>query len=106
MRRAAPNLTHDYKRKRHPTLFAALNVLEGKVIGRCMPRTRHQNSSFPECVDAEVPGKRAIHVVLTTMHAQHPEVLAWPCQAKRFTFHFTRRRVRGSTPWEGYFAKI
>src|SRR6266853_3215427 len=104
----AGTMTHDYKRNGTTTLFAALNVLEGKVIGRCMPRHRHQEFiRFLNAIDAEVPGKRAIHVVLDNYAThKHPEVLAWLARHKRFTFHFTPTSCSWLNAVEGYFAKL
>jgi len=104
----AGTMTHDYKRNGTTTLFAALNVLEGKVIGRSMPRHRHQEFiRFLNAIDAEVPGKRAIHVVLDNYAThKHPEVLAWLARHKRFTFHFTPTSCSWLNAVEGYFAKL
>ena len=61
-------MTHDYKRNGTTTLFAALDILEGKVIGRCMQRRRHQEFiRFLNAVEREVPADKAVHVVPTTM---------------------------------------
>jgi transposase len=58
-------MTHDYKRNGTTTLFAALDILEGKVIGRCMQRHRHQEFiRFLNTVEREVPADKAVHVVL------------------------------------------
>jgi len=58
-------MTHDYKRNGTTTLFAALDVLEGKVIGRCMQRHRHQEFiRFINTVERQVPADKAVHVVL------------------------------------------
>jgi len=58
-------MTHDYKRHGTTTLFAALDVLEGKVIGRCMQRHRHQEFiRFLNTVEREVAADQAVHVVL------------------------------------------
>ena len=58
-------MTHDYKRNGTTTLFAALDILEGKVIGRCMQRHRHQEFiRFLNAVEREVPADKAVHVVL------------------------------------------
>jgi transposase len=104
----AGTMTHDYKRNGTTTLFAALNVLEGKVIGRCMQRHRHQEFiRFLNAIDAEVPGKKAIHVVLDNYAThKHPEVLAWLAKHKRFTFHFTPTSCSWLNAVEGYFAKL
>src|SRR5207248_11582166 len=58
-------MTHDYKRNGTTTRFAALDILEGKVIGRCMQRHRHQEFiRFLNAVEREVPADKAVHVVL------------------------------------------
>ena len=60
-------MTHDYKRNGTTTLFAALDILEGKVIGRCMQRHRHQEFiRFLNAVEREVPADKAVHVASTT----------------------------------------
>src|SRR5258705_12517011 len=61
----AGTITHDYKRHGVTTLFAALNVLEGKVIGQCMKRHRHQQFiRFLNVIEARVPKKKTIHVIV------------------------------------------
>jgi hypothetical protein len=68
-------MTHDYKRHGTTTLFAALNVLEGRIIGRCTQRHRHQEFiRFLNTIEADIPAGKIIHVVLdndaTHKHAQ------------------------------------
>jgi len=61
----AGTMTHDYKRHGTTTLFAALNVLDGTVIGRNMQRHRHQEFiRFLNAIEAEVPAGKAVHVIL------------------------------------------
>src|SRR5579864_3797203 len=69
-------LTHDYKRHGTTTLFAALDVLDGKVIGRCMQRHRHQEFiRFLNAIEAQVPARKIVHVVLDNYAAhKHPKV--------------------------------
>src|ERR1700756_5064465 len=56
--------THDYKRHGTTTLFAALNVLDGKVIGQCMSRHRHQEFiRFLNQINRETPAERAVHLI-------------------------------------------
>ena len=58
-------MTHDYKRNGTTTLFAALSVLDGKVVGQCQPRHRHQEFlKFLRLLDREFPGKRELHLIL------------------------------------------
>jgi hypothetical protein len=72
-------MTHDYKRNGTTTLFAALNVLDGSVIGRCMQRHRHQEFiRFLNTVEAEVPAGKLIHGIVDNYAAhKHPKVV--PC---------------------------
>src|SRR3712207_9040111 len=64
-------MTHDYERNGTTTLFAALNVLDGRVIGRCMQRHRHQEFvRFLNAVEAAVPAGRLVHCILDN-HATH-----------------------------------
>jgi transposase len=101
-------LTHDYKRHGTTTLFAALDVLEGKVIGRCMQRHRHQEFiRFLNLIEAEVPAGKIIHVILDNYAAhKHPKVRAWLARHPRFVFHFTPTSTSWLNAVEGYFAKL
>src|SRR5918995_1299061 len=89
--RKAGTMTHDYKRHGTTTLFAALNVLDGTVVGRCMARHRHQEFiRFLNAIEREVPAGKVIHVILDNYAAhKHPRVLAWLARHPRWTFHFT-----------------
>jgi transposase len=93
----AGTMTHDYKRHGTTTLFAALNVLDGTVIGRCMARHRHQEFlRFLGAIEREVPAGKVIHVILDNYAThKHPKVLAWLARHPRWTFHFTPT----SGPW-------
>jgi transposase len=104
----AGTMTHDYKRNGTTTLFAALNVLDGKVIGRCMQQHRHQEFiRFLNAIEAKVPKGKSVHVVLDNYAThKHPEVLAWLARHKRFTFHFTPTSCSWLNAVEGYFAKL
>jgi transposase len=84
-------MSHDYKRHGTTTLFAALNVLDGKIIGRCMARHRHQEFiRFLNAIEREVPAGKVIHVILDNYAAhKHPKVRAWLARHPRWTFHFT-----------------
>jgi transposase len=84
-------MTHDYKRHGTTTLFAALNVLDGTVFGRCMQRHRHQEFlRFLGAIERQVPAGKIIHVVLDNV-ATHktPEVMRWLARHPRWVFHFT-----------------
>ena len=104
----AGTMTHDYKRNGTTTLFAALDVLEGKVIGRCMQRHRHEEFiRFLNELDAKVGKRKSVHVVLDNYAThKHPAVLAWLSRHKRFTFHFTPTSCSWLNAVEGYFAKL
>jgi len=101
-------MTHDYKRHGTTTLFAALNVLEGKVIGRCMQRHRHQEFiRFLNAIEAEVPAGKLVHVILDNYAThKHSEVRAWLKRHPRFFFHFTPTSSSWLNAVEGYFAKL
>jgi transposase len=104
----AGTMTHDYKRHGTTTLFAALDVLEGKVIGRCMQRHRHQEFiRFLNAIEAEVPAGKIVHVILDNYAAhKHPKVQAWLVRHERFVFHFTPTSCSWLNAVEGYFAKL
>jgi len=87
----AGTMTHDYKRHGTTTLFAALDVLDGRVVGRCMQRHRHQEFiRFLNAVEKTVPATKAMHVILDNYAAhKHPKVIAWLARHPRVTFHFT-----------------
>jgi transposase len=84
-------MTHDYKRNGTTTLFAALNVLEGTVIGRCMQRHRHEEFiRFLNTVEREVPAGKVIEAVVDNYAShKHPKVTAWLTRHPRWTFHLT-----------------
>lgn len=99
-------LAHDYQRNGTTTLFAALSVLEGKVIGRCMPRHRHQEFiDFIATVERSVPAGKVIHAILDNYAAhKHPEVLAWLTAHPRWTS--TSRRPPWLNAVEGFFSRL
>ena len=101
-------MTHDYKRNGTTTLFAALDILDGKVIGRCMQRHRHQEFiRFLNTVERQVPADKAVHVVLDNYAThKHPRVKAWLQRHQRFTFHFTPTSCSWANAVEGLFAKL
>jgi transposase len=72
-------MTHDYKRHGTTTLFAALNVLDGAVLGRCMQRHRHQEFiRFLNTIERAVPAGKMIHAILDNYAAhKQPNVLKW-----------------------------
>ena len=104
----AGTMTHDYKRNGTTTLFAALNVLDGKVIGRCMQRHRHQEFiRFLNAIEAEAPVGKLVHVILDNYGAhKHPKVRAWLGRHPRFVFHYTPTSCSWLNAVEGFFAKL
>jgi transposase len=84
-------LTHDYKRNGTTTLFAAIEVAEGKIIAECMPRHRHQEwLRFLKKIDAETPADLELHLVVDNYAThKHPKVQRWLKRHKRFHMHFT-----------------
>jgi len=101
-------MTHDYKRHGTTTLFAALNVLDGKVIGRCMQRHRHQEFiRFLNAVEANVPAGKLIHAIADNYAThKHPKVRQWLARHPRWTFHFTPTSTSWLNAVEGFFAKL
>jgi transposase len=104
----AGTLTHDYKRHGTTTLFAALDVLEGKVIGQCMKRHRHQEFiRFLNVIDARVAPKKTVHVIVDNYAAhKHPKVLEWLARHPRFVFHFIPTSASWLNAVEGLFATL
>ena len=109
-------MTHDYKRHGTTTLFAALNVLEGRIIGRCMQRHRHQEFiRFLNTIEADIPAGKIIHVVLDN-YATHKHAKSLPSRKRGFAPGSTgilalssitpRPRPLGSMRVEGFFAKL
>jgi transposase/transcriptional regulator with XRE-family HTH domain len=90
-------MTHDYKRNGTTCLFAALEVLQGKVIGQCYSRHRHQEFlKFLRRLDVEFPGEVALHLVMDNYGThKHPNVQAWLKRHPRFVPHF----VPTSSSW-------
>jgi transposase len=84
-------MTHDYKRNGTTTLFAALSVLDGKVIGDCMPHHRHQEwIRFLGQIDRETPPDLDLHLIVDNYAThKHPSVKKWLERHPRFHLHFT-----------------
>jgi transposase len=101
-------MTHDYKRNGTTTLFAALEVLEGRVVGQCYERHRHQEFlKFLRRLDHEFPGAVPLHLVLDNYGThKHPKVRTWLKRHPRFIPHF----VPTSSSWlnliERWFAEL
>jgi transposase len=101
-------MTHDYKRHGTTTLFAALDVLEGSVIGQCMSRHRHQEFvRFLNKINREFPAARELHLIVDNYATpRHPKVRTWLERHKRFHFHFTPTSASWFNAVEGLFAKL
>ena len=101
-------LTHDYKRNGTTTLFAALNVLDGTVIGCNMKRHRHQEFlRFLNVIERDVPAGKVIHVILDNYSPhKHEKVRQWLARHPRWTFHFTPTSASWLNAVEGFFAKL
>jgi len=83
-------MTHDYKRHGTTTLFAALSMLDGKVIGKCMPRHRHQEFiRFLNKIDIETSAELDLHIIVDNYAThKHPRVKSWLRRHPRFHLHF------------------
>jgi transposase len=87
----AATMTHDYKRNGTTTLFAALDVLTGKVIGQCLPRHRHEEFlKFLRKLERQVPKGLQVHLICDNYAThKHPDVTVWLGKHPRFHMHFT-----------------
>ena len=83
-------MTHDYKRHGTTTLFAALELAEGKLIGLCLPHHRHQEwIKFLRLIDAQTPPKMNLHLIVDNYCThKHPKVQNWLKRHRRFHMHF------------------
>ena len=101
-------MTRDCKRNGTTTLFAALDILTGKVIGRHFQRHRHQELiEFLEQVEASMPAGKDIHVILDNYAAhKHEAVREWLSKRDRWQFHFTPTSCSWLNAVEGFFAKL
>jgi transposase len=101
-------MTHDYKRHGTTTLFAALNVLDGTVIGKNMARHRHQEFiRFLNALEREIPQDKAVHAIVDNYAAHKtPQVRRWLTRHPRWTFHFTPTSSSWLNAVEGFFAKL
>ena len=90
-------LTHDYKRNGTTTLFAALEMTEGRIIGTCMNRHRHQEwLKFLKLIDQKTPADLDLHLIVDNYSThKHPKVKAWLKRHSRFHLHF----VPTSSSW-------
>ena len=101
-------MTHDYKRNGTTTLFAALNVLDGTVVGRCMPQPTHKEFiKFLNAVERAVPAGKVIHAIADNYAThKHPNVMTWLADHPRWTFHFTPISASWLNAVEGFFSTI
>ena len=101
-------MTHDYKRHGTTTLFAALNTLDGTVVGRCMPRHTHKEFlPFLKAVERAVPAGKVIHTIVDNYAThKHPKVLDWLADHPRWVFHFTPKSASWINAVEGFFSAI
>jgi len=101
-------MTHDYKRHGTTTLFAALNMLDGTVIGECMPRHRSKDFvRFLNRVDRETPPDLDLHLVIDNLSAhKSPAVKRWLQRHPRFHFHFTPTSSSWLNMVERWFGEI
>ena len=101
-------LTHDYKRNGVTTLFAALNVLTGKVMSMTDQLHRHQEwLRFLKSIDRKTPKKKELHLIVDNYAThRHPQVLAWLAKRPRFHIHFTPTSASWLNMVERFFRDI
>ena len=101
-------MTHDYKRNGTTCLFAALELLQGKVIGQCYARHRNQEFlKFLRRLNQEFPGDVPLHLVMDNFGTHtHPNVTTWLKRHRRFNFHFTPTSGSWLNLVERWFAEL
>jgi transposase len=104
----AGTMTFDYKRHGTTTLFAALDVLDGTVLGSCMQRHRHQEFlRFLNAIERTVPAGKLVHVILDNYAThKHPKVMRWLARHPRFVFHFTPTSCSWLNAVETFFSRL
>ncbi|MHB8415819.1 MAG: IS630 family transposase, partial [Acidiferrobacteraceae bacterium] len=104
----AGTMTHDYKRHGTTTLFAALNVLNGTVIGQCQQRHRHVEwLKFLKKIDRETPKDKTLHLIADNYAThKHPVVQDWLAKHPRFIMHFTPTSASWLNMVERFFRDI
>src|SRR6185436_15198927 len=104
----AGTMTHDYKRHGTTTLFAALNMLDGSVIGQCMARHRHREFlRFLKTIDRQTPADLDLHLIVDNYATHKTEaVKRWLKRHKRFCLHFTPTSASWLNMVERFFAEI
>lgn len=104
----AATMTHDYKRHGTTTLFAALNVLDGQVIGQCQQRHTHiEWLKFLRQIDRETPKGKTLHLIADNYAThKHPSVQEWLAKHPRFNMHFTPTSASWLNMVERFFRDI
>jgi len=104
----AGTMTHDYKRNGTTTLFAAMNILDGKVIGQCLQRHRHQEFlGFLRIINRQTPKGLDLHLIVDNYGTHtHPKVTAWLVKHPRFHMHFTPTSASWLNLVERWFREI
>lgn len=104
----AETMTHDYKRNGTTTLFAALNVLDGHVIGQCQPHHTHVEwLKFLKKIDRETPKNKTLHLIADNYAThKHPVVQDWLAKHPRFNMHFTPTSASWLNMVERFFRDI
>lgn len=104
----AQTMTHDYKRHGTTTLFAALNVLNGQVIGQCQQRHTHAEwLKFLRQIDRQTPKGKTLHLIADNYAThKHPAVQAWLARHPRFNMHFTPTSASWLNMVERFFRDI
>lgn len=104
----AGTMTHDYKRHGTTTLFAALNILNGKVIGKCMPRHRQDEFlKFLKKIDKETPKKLDLHLIADNYGSHKTEkIKMWLKKHPRFKMHFTPTSASWINMVERFFSEL
>jgi transposase len=104
----AATMTHDYKRNGTTTLFAALNVLDGQVIGQCQQRHTHAEwLKFLKTIDRETPKGKTLHLIADNYAThKHPNVQKWLAKHPRFHMHYTPTSASWLNMVERFFRDI
>jgi transposase len=104
----AKTMTHDYKRNGTTTLFAALDILSGTVVGRCMQKHTHAEFiKFLNAVERAVPAGKIIHAIADNYAThKHPRVRAWLADHPRWVLHFTPTSASWLNAVEGFFSAL
>jgi len=104
----AETMTHDYKRNGTTTLFAALNVLDGQIIGQCQQRHTHAEwLKFLKKIDRETPKSKTLHLIADNYAThKHPVVQEWLAKHPRFHMHFTPTSASWLNMVERFFRDI